>query len=496
MNFRLFIAFITLFISTFSYAITSDLVTIEQTSSSKRTIQINRGLLDKIRDQDLAFLIKSERLPAGKLVLRPIAKLKAIKLYPRSSLWVAVNIFEGQELNVGSRLIFVTQSKLLTGRRDLNITRKNVILTEEQDEESVLAGTEQLAKKEDQFTVLNNNHEVEKHYDPQVDVKVIDIEKWDEILGDYKKYRKGYYKSPYSKEFSSHFEVKKFEKMVVAYLNKYNDVNFSYEDYIAQIEGKKPLDISGSLGTFSDKQKAAKLRQIRDDEKFYKKMSTQGDAWSQDYSDEELSEYLSRMSQSRERIRRDYLRASHYNYQTSLSLGLNLVNNENLSDSENSEQSKYSAEIGFEGYFFKKYEAVKYVTLEMSARTARDAYFAGDLNVLSKEYSIAFQINYYAFNEPDSVNIPIVYIGMLYRYGLARLTNNTTDEEGNYILQSLPGLRVGTKWNMENGYGFRMQGELENIIVNKIEKSDSEGVLPDKSNYINGRLSLGLTRFF
>ncbi len=478
------------------YSITSDKVIIEQTSDSKRTIQINRGYLDKIGDSDLGYLIKPEKLPVGKVIMRPIAKIRALKVYPKNSIWIAINIYEGHLLNSGDKLTLLSQTKFLQGRKSLNIQRQNVVLNKDQNENSMLVGAESLTIKESEFEVSDKVHGVEKHYDSLVDVQVIDIEKWDPTLGDHKVFRKGYYRSPYSEEFSKHFEVKKFEKMVVAYLNKYNDVDYSYEDYIAQIKGKKPLDISGSLGSYSDKQKAKKLRQIQEDEEFYQKMNSKGDAWSQDYSDEELSEYLNRMSESRERIRRNNLRAYHFNYQTSLSLGLNLVNNENLSDSDTSEQSKYSGEFGFEGFFFKDIDYFSSLTLELSGRTARDAYFAGDLNVLSTEYSLAFQINYYAFNQPSTVNAPVVFLGFLYRYGLARLTNNSTDEEGNYNIQSMPGLRLGIKWNMESGYGFRLQGELENIQVSKIEKSDSEGVLPDETNYINGRLSLGLTKFF
>ena len=90
----------------------------------------------------------------------------------------------------------------------------------------------------------------------------------------------------------------------------------------------------------------------------------------------------------------------------------------------------------------------------------------------------------------------IVYAGVLIRTGFAALAVSDTDEKGTYSILTLPGLRLGVKYNFSNSYGFRLFAGLENIKSSRIRKSSSSGVLPDVANYTEGKMGLGLSKFF
>ena len=44
----------------------------------------------------------------------------------------------------------------------------------------------------------------------------------------------------------------------------------------------------------------------------------------------------------------------------------------------------------------------------------------------------ALHLNWYPFKLPNMIETNILYVGVLFRYGISRLTVNTTNEEGNY----------------------------------------------------------------
>ena len=89
-----------------------------------------------------------------------------------------------------------------------------------------------------------------------------------------------------------------------------------------------------------------------------------------------------------------------------------------------------------------------------------------------------------------------MYIGALFRYGISSLTNVSTSEVGNYQIFTFPGIRGGLKYNFSNKLGFRISLGLENIIVERIVRSNEDGVLPDRANYTEGKIAASISRFF
>lgn len=110
--------------------------------------------------------------------------------------------------------------------------------------------------------------------------------------------------------------------------------------------------------------------------------------------------------------------------------------------------------------------------------------------------SFAGGINYYPFRSPNILEANIVYVGLFLRSGVSVLSIKDTAEQGTYSILTFPGVRLGMKYNFSNSYGIRVFGSLENINASRIEKSDSDGLLPDVASYTDGKLSIGLSKLF
>lgn len=477
------------------------IITITQKSTSGKTILIDKGSNHKIEFDDYGVLLK-KYTEAGKSVFKPVAKLKAVKVFGETSVWVIFRTFLPEDIQNKARLLLLSESALLNGRTALKIKKskivghKNVIKTQVAD--GLKEGTEGLSKREHKYGELRKLHDKDKHYDS--DANLIDIEAWEDRTKD-KNYRAtAIYKSPYAEEFSKRKRVDTFEKMVVAFIRKYNDPKFTLNFLYQQQEKDPNIDMftkNNVSGSYFSRYVENEQKQKEKEDKVFKDLMSKGESWSDDYSDEELSELVYNVGAINERERRAVIAAQKFDHQFYGHFGLNLVNNENFNDRNNTTQSKFDLEFAWEYYFLKNLDMLNRFSLEFSGRRAVDAYtIGGGLNATSVEYSLAAQVNWYPFIKPNILERNIVYVGMIIRTGLSRLRLNDTQEEGNYQVTTLPGFRGGVKYNFSNSWGVRLQAGYENINVSRIVRTFDGGLLPDRANFIEGKFSVGLSKFY
>lgn len=473
-------------------------VRIQQTSKSGKTLFLDKGKVDEIKFGDYGLLVQKIEMPGPRFVFKPVAKLKLLKLYDAQSIWVAYQVFLPELIQRNEKLMLFSESAMLSGRKQLSITRTSLVTNKSVNEEvrDFMLEGDVLAKKESSYQVIEKAHVAEKHYNS--DVELVDINKWEKRLGDDKLFVSGIYKSPHAKEFSQRKRVQSFEKMANAFLNKYNDPGFNYKEFYKD----QKRDNLGYMSHNPMKESQAQLQlkeqedQKRKDEKLLTSLQEDGAGWSSAYSDEELRSVLTKLSVAKEKQRRKGIISRKFSYQFFAGGGINFINNENLNDSKTSEQSKIDFETSVESYLFQVFENFQKISFELSGRRDQDAFFGKDLNVKITEFSLAAHINFYPFYNPNVINQHIIYFGVLYRYGFASLSNETTDEVGNFRLLSFPGFRVSMKYNFENGYGFRIHGGFENINVERIEATDVSSNLPDRGNYLQGKLNVSLSKLF
>ncbi|MAZ49673.1 MAG: hypothetical protein CME65_14020 [Halobacteriovoraceae bacterium] len=474
-----------------AYAFDDGMVNLLEVSSSGRTIYLDRGTVDGIKEEEYGVLMLKEETSLGRFTVRPVAKIRSVKALSDESVWVAYQVFENRGLVKGAKLTLLSESSLLKGRAEFTSKRTNLVTRNDPAKEvkDFLLEGDSLAKKKSNYKIVQKVKPKEAHQDKIVDL--VDVNEFEDRYGDGRLFIEGIYKSPRAQEFQRRKRVHAFEKMVVAYFKKANSVTF---DPAGVLELQNSSD-KVTQNTY-DQKNNSRLNTYNKRKKLYDNLRKKGARWSKDYTDEELSDILETMDTEYEIERRKTLLAYNFNYQGFVSMGFNLINNENVNDFETTEQSKYNIEVAAESYFLKQFRDLKTFTIELSGRFARDAYFGGELNAKSLEYSVAAHLNWYPFRRPSTIDANIVYIGAVFRYGFASLSNETNNETGNYQIFGFPGIRGGVKYNFTSKYGIRLTASIEELRSERIVRDNDIGTLPDRARYYDGRIGIGLSKFF
>lgn len=481
-------------------------VEILNASSSGKTIIINVGLDQKINNEDFGILLEKSSSPSKNdeliknTVLKPVAKIRAVKIFQNTSVWVVFETFASNKVRKNSKLLIVSQEELLRGRSKLKIKKSKLIGTDnykEELKETLLEEGQFLAKRVDRYKTVDDIHD--KDIKSNDDINLIDLEKWEDLTGTGKKSPISIYKSSYAKSFADRKRLDTFEKMSYAMLKKYNHPNYSRDTHYKEqkrVEGINDLQENRSGGSVYSNYKENLVNKQAKEEKFYQDTLSKGETWSDDYSDEELSELLHNVSIIYERERRDDILAFKYNYQLYFTFGFNLLDNQILSDAENGQDKKYELEFSIESYALKKFEDLNRFSFEFSLRRSEDGVNIGGSNALMIDYSGAAQMNWYPFHAPNTIHKNILYVGSLFRFGVASLLDQPSGDVASYQVFSLPGLKFGIKYNFPSSLGLRVSASYENVQLDRIEKSNNASILPDRQSLLEGKLAVGLTKLF
>ena len=105
-----------------------NIVLVTQVSSSGKTVYLNRGKFDTIKQDELGILVLEQKLDKAKSIFKPVAKLKSIKIFDRQSVWIAYEIFLPEYLERGQKLVLLSENALLQGRTRLEITKASLVV--------------------------------------------------------------------------------------------------------------------------------------------------------------------------------------------------------------------------------------------------------------------------------------------------------------------------------------------------------------------------------
>jgi hypothetical protein len=490
----------------FSYSASlnvDNIAKIVQTSSSGKTVIIDKGINHSIARDDYGVLLqKVFNQIENRYYFKPVAKIKVVKVFNETSVWVAYKVFIPNAILKDAKMLLLSETALLNGRKLLKTKRSKIITTKKnnviQISDSLTESQNNLSVKVGEYSSENNLHD--KKNISNFDANLIDIDQWEDIAGNNKYAARPIYKSPNAKDFSKQIRVQTFEKMVSAFVKKYNDPKFTLKNmYYGNRSNKqqKMQSSTGTSGSYFSRYMDSERKREESENKVFNDLKSRGESWSDGYSDEELSELVYNVGSIKERQRRETISAFKFKHQLYTNFGTNFINNENLKDRNNTAQSKYDFELGWEYYFLKDIEGLSQFTVELSGRRAVDAYsIGGGFNATSIEYSLAAHFNWYPFFLPSALEENIIYFTLLFRSGLSALSMSEDNESGSYQVNSFPGFRTGFKYNFSNSFGFRAIIGIETIKASRITKSFDDGKLPDQVSYSEGKLSFGISKFF
>lgn len=469
-------------------------------SKSGQTALFNLGIHDGIKEGDFAVIVKEIRsLDRRDLRLVPVARARNIKISTSQSIWILYKIFDPELLVKGEPYLILSESQMLQGRRDPRFGRITLITEDDKAafrvQESLKDDKDSLAKLKDYYPEIEVMHQRESKMDE--DGKLYDVDAWKNVGKD--KYRTAIYKSPHQDDFRRQLRLSTFEKLVTAYIKKVNDPNFNYdqfyeeqmkEDFANQFRKKTNFD------TEYERFLSYQAKRAIEDAKLYRTILEKGEAWSQDFSDEELKTVLNQVSILQEKDRREYVVADPKRFSLYLSYGMNVTDAQTEKDLGYQRQGNYSLDMELEGTPILKHEALERFTLSASARSNRTALEASGYNASLDELSVALGANWYPYFPGHAIEAPAIFLGAYVRSGTASVKAPSLSQKSNYTLLTLPGLRAGIKYNFKNKIGLRLAFSLERILLDRYEQSTFGSVLPDQANLVEGKMNFALAYSF
>ncbi|MGE3610194.1 MAG: hypothetical protein AB7I27_11445 [Bacteriovoracaceae bacterium] len=462
-------------------------------SSSGNTALFNVGPQDGIREGDYGVILKEIR-PQDSRDLRvvPVARARNIKVTQDSSIWILFKIDDPELLVKGDKYLVLSESTLLSGRRDPRIGKVTVITPQDKQVENTLNA---LSDDKDRLSKLKNNYQVidpvhKKEERSDSDATLVDVEGWEKLHSS--RHRTALYKGPNQEEFRRSLRLSTFEKLVTAYVKKVNDPNFNYDNFYQNQmrsefsnEFRKKTNFETEYESFLHKQ----ALKTSADAKLYRSLLEKGEGWSEDFSDEELGVVLKEVSVLQEKDRRELVMARPKRYSLIGEYGMALTDSQNSRDTKR--DSLYSVNLDFEAIPFLGHETLERFTLNTALRSNKSAFQASDKNISFDEYSAALGVNWYPLMMPSTYDAPIIFLGTYVRTGTGS-AKNTSGQKANYTVLAVPGFRLGLKYFLRNNFGLRIVASMETLQLERYESSTTDNTMPQRTTLVEGKVGFGL----
>jgi hypothetical protein len=469
-------------------------------SSSGQTALFNLGIHDAVKDGDYAVIVKEIRdLNSRDLRLIPVARARNIKINPSNSVWILYKKINPELLKKGQEYLILSETQMLSGRRDPRLTRLSVITDKDrtafETNQALSDDKDRISKLKTQYPEIETLHGKETRMDE--DVQLLDVEGWKKFKGS--KYRTALYKSPYAKDFKRELRLITFEKMVTAYLQRVNDPTFNYDAFYDEQKKTKFADEFRQRSNFSTEYEtfaATQSAQASADAQLHRSLLEKGESWSEDYSDEELKNALGQVSVLQEKDRRAYVLADPKRYSLFLSYGISINDTQTDKDPSYRRDNRFSIDLDFEATPLLKHETLERFTLNATLRSNKTAMDAGNYNADVNETSVSAGLNWYPLYAPHSIEAPAIFLGTYIRSGTASATAPTVNEKANYTVLSLPGFRAGLRYNLKNNIGIRVSLSMETLNLDRYQQSKTGSVLPDQANIAEGKMNIALAYSF
>lgn len=469
-------------------------------SASGQTALFNLGIHDGVKEGDFAVIVKQIRdMNQRDLRVVPVAKARNIKLNTVNSVWVLYKIYDHELLVKGQDYIIISESQMLSGRRDPRFGRIKVVTekgkVKEQVKSALAEDKERLAKLKDLYPEVQTLHEKETRSD--MDGELIDVDRWEKVKKD--KYATALYKSPHQKDFRRELKLATFEKMVTAYLERVNDPDFSYDKFYDEQRKTNFSNEFRERSNFSTEYEqflSYQSQKATEDAKLYRAMLEKGETWSEEFSDEELKHVLTNVSALQEKDRRSFVVKDPKRYTVYLGYAMNLTDAQTEKDASYRRDGSYAVDFDFEGTPLLKHETLERFTLNASIRMNKTAMETQGRNASVDEISGTVGVNWYPLYAPHALEAPAIFIGTYIRSGTAAVEAPTVAEKANYTVLAMPGFRGGMKYNFKNQIGLRIAFSMETLKLDRYEQSKFGSILPEEADLVEGKINFALAYSF
>jgi len=420
-------------------------------SSSGQTAVFNLGKHDSVAEGDYAVLVKEiGEEGAKKLRVVPVAKARNIKTSIYQSVWVLYHIYDPKLLKIGDKYSVFTDRNILKGQVDPKVSQTTLIVDPENKSEVVksylVEDKNRLAKKQDSYKVNEVIHGPE--IISNTDFNLVDVDEWRQQ--NKTRYRSSIFKSSRPQDFMNEYE------------------HFLYEQ--SKVTGLEA--------------------------KMYKEILDRGEAWSEDFTDEELSRVLNQVSILDEKERRDQAASRPFAHSVSFEYGKILTNAQSDNDLTYMNKDLKFYGLDFEFFPFLKLQKFDKFSISVNPQYTNSAFFATQRNVNLTHYSSTFGFNWYLNQIPYKIHFPILFVGAFGRIGYGTASSPLTSDQAKYNVISVPGLRAGAKMNFKNRLSLRLVTTIETLKLERYEINKTGTYLDERYNLLESKLVLALSYLY
>jgi hypothetical protein len=296
------------------------------------------------------------------------------------------------------------------------------------------------------------------------------------------------------------------ENITKEFIDKANDPSFNLQDQMVeenQMVDEGLLRMRRTHQTILEEHQGNHKKRQQISALAAQRIKERGGQWSDDFSDEQLRQFIEDNGLQKEVVRQDFFAQNELNdNKVSLKGWLDLFDHTSLEDTAN---RGFSLGLGLEYEYFlsRLFTELKKWTAAINYGLASSAYDVGNKNAASKERSIGLIGRYYFRNFPTTINEYNAWWGLGFKKGTARLFNEelVLGESLTYLV--LPHLEIGVEYRYPKGQGLSIDqwgyGFQSTVSYQSLKFDRNNTIVAAKTNsshYNSLKIEVGMSFYF
>lgn len=504
------------------YALGLEEVTLQELSTSGRSLVIDRGNLEKFDEGIFAkFYVSRGPKEFPKIFL--VGEGELVKSFPRKSYWLIKQVYIPKAMSAGSKVLILRSNEIIAGR-PLKMKNRHVVMSEKEysDVDDYLDKNKdnvpkKLVKQDTNYEASPDIFEKEELSDttPDADVTVTTYEKYKTKSGQY--YSEEYGDLTAQNYFIGNKQVelgdlrrtedkKLFDSIADGVEEKTNNMKYGIKSFYREQERERGLPeiaLRGTTNSTYDEIKQDKKEKAIIDPRAVAKVRRDGDQWSSDLDDAALRKYFISTGIEKENRRRELALNELEGHEIMFHFS-NQVNSHSNSTDPNYQGRGYNLGIGYDLHLSRTSENLKNWSLQFVFEKGVTEYDTGVFNARSEETYYGAYVNYYFINNPLTLNSFIWLGGVGLKNGSATVTSPDLSKEYSYQVLTLPAMQVMTKYRFRSGdltednanigasLNFAVNLDMKNLSV--IDRLDDN--INSKISVMDLKYTVGMSVFF
>lgn len=448
------------------YAVGLDEVVLMEISSSKKTVVIDRGLLENYTENSFAkFFIQTGDYKFPKIFL--VAEGKLVKSFPKKSIWYLSKIHDPRVMQLNRHLLTLTSNQLKAGRV-MKVKQRHVVISPskyesvdqylEENKNNVPDALLQEAKDYEESKELYETSKI-----PEADLQIQTYEGM-------KKKGAARFSDEYNEEMEEKYFVgnrevkiadianaedkKLLDSVASGYVQKINSEKYGLAQGLYKDQAKDPgmRDINKKLTVTSayDNSQEEERKQEQISPLAIAKLKRDGPHWSEDMDDETLRRYFVRTGLLHEERRRALAVSELDGNEVMFHYSGSMIDHSSKVD-QNYRNLGFSLGLGYDLHLSRTSKDLKNWSLQFVLEKGVADYDVGGLNARGQESYYGGYVNYYFMNNPLTLHSFIFLAGIGLKAGSIEMNAPDLSRKYTYQVLALPALQVLTKYRFRTG---------------------------------------------